>query len=130
MTTLFWKGTVYILGGILRIGAPGSFCDHLGANGVNPRVIRIYDDGKLYDYAVDPDGEKTFADAFGKPIIGSVPCYEEMKKQAVIEHKKFPHNRIIGWDFTVDEKYNVICMEYNSEQPGIIQSQMALGPFF
>lgn len=29
MTSLYWQGTVYILGSILQVGAPGMFCDHV-----------------------------------------------------------------------------------------------------
>ena len=131
MTTLFWNGQVYILGGILRIGAPGSFCDHTGYNNVNPRVVGIHDDGKLYDYCIDPDGEIMYKECFGKKTDGAlVPKYEEMKQQAISVHKHYPHNRIIGWDFTVDRNEEVICIEYNPDQPGIIQTQMAIGPIF
>lgn len=131
MTTLFWDGIIYVLGGILRVGAPGSFCDHLGYNGINPRIIGIQDDGILYDYSIDPDGEMIYEDCYGKKTGGLVvPKYDEMKNIAKKVHEHYPHNRIIGWDFTVDRNHDVICIEYNPDQPGIIQTQMAVGPIF
>lgn len=33
ITSLLWKGKVYILGGILRVGVPGGFCDHVSGGG-------------------------------------------------------------------------------------------------
>ena len=36
----------------------------------------------------------------------------------------------MGWDFAVDKNENVVCIEYNSTVPGIIQTQMVCGPVF
>ena len=130
ITSLFWKGEVYILGGILRVGAPGAFCDHLGFQNENPRVIGVYETGELYHYCIDPDGEKKYDDCFGKKIEGVVPCYDKMLTLVKETHKFYPHNRLIGWDITVDDNYEVICIEYNPDQPGITQTQMAVGPIF
>ena len=51
-----------------------------------------------------------------------------MKELVKKEHLRFPHHKIIGWDLTLDENENVVCIEYNAFTPGIIKSQYVLGP--
>lgn len=130
VTSLYIHGEVYILGSILRVGAPGSFCDHLGHNNVNPRIVSIADNGKLVGPAIDPDCCVVYDDLFGKKIDGKIPNYNEIIKTVKKEHKRFLHHKIIGWDITVDSDENVLCIEFNSNVPGIIQTQMANGPVF
>lgn len=130
ITSLFWKSTVYILGGILRVGVPGNFCDHTSLNGQHPLVIPVNGDGSLGKTAIDCDNGYVYEDVRGKEITGSVFRFQEMKEIVKKEHEKYPYHGIIGWDLTLDEGGNIRCMEYNSECPGIVQSQFALGPIF
>ncbi len=130
VTTLFWSGEVFNLGAILRVGAPGSFCDLLSNEGVAPRVIPLENDGTLKKEAYDPDNFYRLENVFGKEIIGAVPRYKEIADLAMETHKRFAHHGIIGWDFTVDKDNNIVCVEYNTCCPGIVQSQCALGPIF
>lgn len=130
MTSLLWHNKVYVLGGILRVGAPGSFCDHLSCHGTSPLVVPLTEEGLLINKALDCDTFVVHDTLFGKEISGCIPNYEIMKKSAVMAHQKLAFHRLIGWDFTLDQKNNVVCMEYNTFLPGIVQSQCALGPFF
>lgn len=130
ITSLFWKGEIYILGIILRVGAPGAFCDHLGADGVNPRVVEVSEDGKLGSYCLDPDDGVIYPDMFGQKLGTEMPFVPEMIEIVKREHKKYPHHRIIGWDFTADENGEIYCIEYNGDVPGIVQTQMISGPVF
>lgn len=130
VTSLYLNGKVYILGCILRVGAPGAFCDHLGFNGNSPRIVAIDDNGNLYGNAIDPDNCIIYDDIFGKEISGKIPCYEEIIELVKCEHLKFIHHKIIGWDITVSKDKKVICIEFNSNVPGIVQTQMICGPIF
>lgn len=130
ITSILWKGNVYILSGVLRVGAPGAFCDHLGFKNNSPRVIGLDNDGNLYKFSVDPDNAYKYDDIFGKKIEGSVPLYKKMKQLVCEQHLKFPHHKIIGWDITVNDNNEVICIEFNSNVPGIVQSEMVCGPVF
>lgn len=130
ITSINWKGNVYILGGILRVGAPGAFCDHLSCNNVHPLVIPIHEDGKLGSQAIDCDQGYIYNDVFGKRIGGYILKYEEMKERIKMEHSKYPNHGIIGWDLTLDENAEIRCVEYNVRCPGIMQSQYALGAVF
>lgn len=130
ITSLCHRGEVYILGVILRVGPPGAFCDLKGSGGQNPRLIAVKEDGSLGDYSVDPDTCDVYDDVFGKKIQGVIPNLNVMKEMVKSEHIKYPRTALIGWDFTVDREGNPVCFEYNSCVPGIVQSQMVLGPIF
>lgn len=131
ITTLYWKKEVYVLGGILRVGAPGEFCDLTTSPDNNhPRVIALDDNGRLTGKFIDPDLAYVYDDCYGVKPSGFIPKYEQMKELVVKEHSRFPYQGIIGWDITLDENENIICIEYNTGVPGIIQSQYCLGPIF
>lgn len=130
ITTLFWKGRVYVLGAILRIGAPGAFCDHVKAGENNPRIIGLDEEGKLIGPAVDPDNLIKYDNIFGKKIEGNVPEFRRMVQIVTDEHLKYAHHRIIGWDLTLTSDGKICCIEYNSSIPGIVQTQTVLGPIF
>ena len=131
ITTLFWKSELYILGAILRVGAPGQFCDHTTSqNNNHPRIIALDNEGRLTGKFIDPDLADVYDDCYGVPPEGVIPKFREMKELCLKEHMRFPHHRIIGWDITLDENENITCIEYNPGWPGIIQSQYVLGPVF
>lgn len=131
ITTLFWKSEVYVLGGIFRVGAPGEFCDHTTSPDNNhPRIIALDDEGRLTGKFIDPDLVNVYDDCYGVPASGAIMRYGEMKELVVKEHSRYPHHMLLGWDITLDENEDIICIEYNAGWPGIIQTQYALGPIF
>ena len=130
VTSLLWKGKVYILGGIFRVGAPGSFCDHLSNNKINPRIVGLDESGNLIPYAVDPVNIAVYNDVFGQKIEGQIPFYTEIKEKICKQHLNFIHHKIIGWDITINSNNEIICIEFNSNCPGVIQTQMVCGPIF
>lgn len=130
ITSLLLDDEVIILSSILRVGAPGSFCDLLANNRTNPRIIAINEDGSLENKAIDPYEGKVFDNIFGKEIKGVIPKFNNIIELVKKEHINYKHHRIIGWDITIDKKLNIICIEFNSTVPGIIQSQMCCGPIF
>ena len=130
ITTVNLKGKCFSIGAILRVGAPGSFCDHLGSAGINPRIAAIDNYGELYGCALDTENFSKHEDIWGTKIQGHIPKFDQMLTQALDNHSKFPSYGILGWDFTVDNNDTVICLEYNARIPGIVQSQALLGPVF
>lgn len=130
ISSLCWKGTVYILGGILRVGAPGAFCDHESRDGKSYLTIPLADDGAIRPRAYDIDHYQVMETAHGVEIRGTIPRYQEMKELCIREHIRFPRYALIGWDFTVDREGNIICMEFNTKYPGMNGTQCALGPVF
>ncbi len=130
ITSLYLKGHVYILGSILRIGPPGSFCDLVNSKDETPRIVAIDNNGNIHGPAISPVTCKKYSNIYGKTINGKIPFYEKIIESIKEQHKKFIHHRIIGWDITIDNNNNIICMEFNSLVPGIIQTQMVCGPIF
>ncbi|MBR2840593.1 MAG: hypothetical protein IKF01_01840 [Bacilli bacterium] len=130
ITSLHLGDEIYILGSTLRVGAPGSFCDHVGFDNENPRIIAIDDTGRLYGNVISPDDCKIHNDIFGKKAEGIIPKYNEIIEKIKSNHLKFLHHKIIGWDITIDKDENIICIEYNTLVPGIVQTQIVCGPVF
>lgn len=130
ITSVCLDGEVYILGGILRIGAPGSFCDHTPHGGTHNLDVGINPDGTLAQKAFDPDHCHVYDNVYGKPIQGTIPRYNEILDLIRQEHIKYPRYGLIGWDFTIDKDENIICMEFNTKWPGISATQYAHGAVF
>ncbi len=130
VTSLLLDGVCYILGSVLRIGAPGAFCDHLGYGKKKPRIVALDEKGNLVGLAISPDDCQIYSDIFGKNIEGKVPNFEKIIDSVKKEHLNFLHHKIIGWDITIDDKGDIVCIEFNSIVPGIVQTQMVCGPIF
>lgn len=130
ITSVCWRGHVYILGGILRVGAPGAFCDHESRDGKSYLTIPLSESGKILTRVCDIDNYRVYDTAHGVPIRGEIPRYAEMKELAAREHIRYPRYALIGWDFTVDSDGDIICMEFNTKYPGMNGTQSALGPVF
>ena len=130
LTTLFWRGDVYLLGGVLRVGAPGAFCDHENKGGYNFLTIPLADDGTILPRPVDMDDYRAYHDCRGIPVTGTVPDYEGIKTLALRAHSRYPHFRLIGWDIAVDEAGGPVFMEFNTRYPGMNGTQLALGAVF
>lgn len=128
VTSLCWRGDVYILGGILRAGAPGAFCDHENKDGKTYLSIPLAGDGAILPRACDVDYGHVYGDCHGIPIRGQIPRYEDIKTLVRQEHSRWPHYGLIGWDITVDENDRIVCMEFNTKFPGLTGTQAALGP--
>jgi len=130
VTTLRIKETVYVLGTIFRVGAPGAFCDHNGFENLKPRIVRVDENGNLVGKALSPDDCKIYDDIFGVKISGKIPHYKEIIEKTKEMALQFGHHGIIGWDITIDDEDRIICIEFNSNAPGMTQTQMACGPVF
>lgn len=130
VTTVSWKGHSYVLDSRLRIGAPGSFCDHLDRDGKNPVEIGISEDGKLKEFALVRNEYVLADNIFGKKIEGVVPAFNQMLDIALKGQSLYPTYGLLGWDFTVAEDGTPVCIEVNSKLPGIKSGQCINGPIF
>ncbi|MCQ2429805.1 MAG: hypothetical protein MJ192_05705 [Clostridia bacterium] len=130
MTTLNWKGHVYVLHAKLRIGAPGSFTD-LGVTDRNPLELVINEDGSFGKIAYDFDyAGTTYPDVFGKEIRGCIPDFPGIVTRITAAHMRFPDYGIIGWDLAIDEEGRMVLIEANSNCPAVFCAQCMHGPFF
>jgi|GEM_PF-3162784 len=128
--TVFWKGQVYYLGGILRVGAPGAFLDLLSKSELQPLTLGINDDGTFQNHIVDLVNGKVVEDVFGKKVQGQLPDFPALIEKLKRLHLKLPHNKIIGWDITLDENDEYLCVEFNTGYPAITRPQLVIGPIF
>ncbi|MBR2182356.1 MAG: hypothetical protein IJ858_02845 [Acidaminococcaceae bacterium] len=124
--TTWRKGNkVHIFSPCIRFGIPGSATDVAYVNGheiVN--CIGIDRTGIIFDKGIDLSGNVLEIDIKNK----KVPCWEKIVDLVSENHLALHYFDIIGWDITVDEEFNVICIEYNIREPGTQVYQFAHGP--
>lgn len=128
--TVYWKGHSYAIDARLRIGAPGSICDHLGYGGKNPLEVKINEDGSLKGKAFDDTFGQYYDTVFEKEIEGTIPGYAKMLDAALKGQERYPTYGLLGWDFTVNEDGEPLCIEVNSKEPVIKAAQCVGGPVF
>jgi hypothetical protein len=88
--------------------------------------------GKLFPIAINSNWtilEKhpdTGANFEGKVI----PNYQDAVRLCEQLHDRFPHFQLIGWDAAITASGEVSLMEWNTDVPGIVYSEAAIGPHF
>ena len=124
--SFFFRGNVYILSVIVRMGAGDAKVDNVSSGGMQCGVDTLT--GQFYKLACtkkrdwvpkSPDGA-VFADI-------KIPSYDKIISVVKEEHSKLPHFRLIGWDFSVTPDGEPVFIEYNV-CPGA--NQMTCGPTF
>jgi hypothetical protein len=113
----------------LRIGVRGM--DFIGPD----HALRIPiwpNDGKFFDevtninwvpYERHPDTGVLFENQI-------IPHYDKVIQLCEQLHDQFAHFQLIGWDTTIDLNGNVKIMEWNTDEPGIVFSEVSTGPSF
>ena len=127
LTTWQNHGSVHVFSPCVRFGIPGSHTDVALRNGVEiVNAAGISTDGTVEDLYWTLEGEK-------KPLqhlsSKKVPCWNEVIQCITAGALQMPHFRVIGWDITVNDQNQVICIEYNLKTPGTVSYQFAHGPF-
>lgn len=127
LTTWYHDGEVHILAPSVRVGTKGQITDVCTIDGVElVNTVGIKENGQFRDFIVDQHGIKIPSNMEDK----FVPEWESVKKTVKNGHKHIKHFDIVGWDITVDEQNQVLCIEYNIARPGCIFYEYANGPFF
>jgi len=123
--SFLFKGQVYILSSILRMGAGGSRLDNVSAGGF---ACPVYPDGRLYDKAVNRKSEWVTKHSDGTVFADvKIPCYDRLIETLKRAHKKLPYFGIIGWDFSISQEGEPVMIEFNVV-PGM--NQISCGPTF
>ncbi|MGM9615747.1 MAG: sugar-transfer associated ATP-grasp domain-containing protein [Oscillospiraceae bacterium] len=127
--TLLFQGKAHLLSAILRVGAPGSRVDNIGAGGYQ---LTFRPDGTLTDVA--------YTIVHGKPVflreqIGdirfagmAIPGFHEARELVLSLAAQTPHLKLIAWDIAIDEQARPVLIEFNASMPG--QNQETCGPTF
>lgn len=72
---------------------------------------------------VHPDTQVSFAGRVVPDFAKAVRLCEQL-------HDRFAHFELIGWDVSIEESGEVKIMEWNTNEPGIVFSEAAIGPHF
>lgn len=123
--SFLFQGEVHISSSILRMGVGGSRLDNVSAGGL---ACPILPDGRLSEKAINRES-KWVTNHPGGVIFKDIkiPSYDKVIESVRRAHKNIPHFRIIGWDFSIDEKGEPLFIEYNGA-PGL--NQVSCGPLF
>jgi len=125
--TLLWKGHVYILSALVRIGVKGCRIDNPHtSNGVS---CVLTPEGKMIGTAYDRDWRPYKKLQNGIPVRGfEVPYYDRIIDAVIRLQYRVPHFRLVGWDMTVSEDGEPIMIEANLDTPEIYFHQLGTGP--
>ena len=94
-------------------------------------VIRIDDDGKLFDTGYFGNAKKIHTLPSGISFSGMmIPSYKEAVDLALKAHANMPMMEFVGWDFTIDENNRPVFIEWNQRGIEIYNSQLSQGPLF
>lgn len=117
---------VVIFSPCLRFGCSGSVTDVSYVDGVQIiSAAGINKDGVVDDVYWTNRNEK-------KPLKienKEVPMWQEMCRLVKGCHMYLDYFDIVAWDITIDYNNQIICVEYNLEEPGSIVYQYIHGPF-
>lgn len=123
--SMFYKGKVYILSSILRMGVGKSQIDNISAGGLQ---CGIKEDGSLMQYAYNVKREKY--DKHPEGIVFEdvvLSGYKNVIETVKREHVKLPYFQIIGWDFAINKDNQPVFIEFNVCP---WQNQLTCGPTF
>ena len=118
--TLNYNNEIKYVGAVFRMST-GKRIDNWDAGGI---VCRVKEDGSLDNFAISGNGTKYTVHPNGFKFSGH-KLYKgaEVLAIAIKCHKRIPQQKYISWDFTVDEKGEIVFVEMNS--PGgseVVQS--------
>lgn len=124
-----WRhGTdVDILFAAARAGIPGSITDVSFVDGIEKvQLVGITKDGLFADRILDQNGRVIRM----LPENTPVPAWDTIKNIIKRNHLLIDNFDIIGWDFTINEKNEPYCFEWNIQWPGTVLYQYTNGPLY
>ena len=125
VVSFFFEGKVHILSCILRVGAPNSKVDNVGAGGF---ACPVLEDGRLKAKAVNRKAQWVTENSTGVKFADiKIPEFDKVIETVRFAHKRLAHFKLIGWDMTVDTQSQPVLIEYNT-CPGA--NQVSCGPTF
>ena len=127
--SFLFKGKVYILTSILRVGAPGAHTDTASTG--RGYTIGIQSNGQLNEVGYNIFGERRTEDVSGRKFSNiKLFAHEKICQEIKKAHLMLPRFEVISWDFAVDESGEPILIEFNLNYPDVMIYQMNNGPLF
>ena len=125
LTTWRTGSDIKVFSPCLRFGIPGSATDITYIDGKEIISGVGIKNGLIADYYYTLDGEK-------KQMLvdnRTVPKWKEIVNFVKTSHMELDYFGVVGWDVTISEADEIICIEYNLKWPGTIVYQFCHGPF-
>ncbi len=127
VVTLFLESRIYVTNMTLRIGVSGQKNISFEKGGYDAGINK---DGTVETRIRDHDANWYDAEELGLYKKGfTIPSFDRMISLAGTLHKKLPHFKIIGWDFSIDEDLDPVLIECNFA-PGITTQITCGEPMF
>lgn len=130
ITTYILNGKIYHFPLCFRIGRSGKSVDNIHSGGIG---IGVRDDGSLLEYAYDLGYGDCIKKMKEHPDSGVVfdgnvlPSVKRILDSAYRMQGRFPHIKIISWDFTVNNKGEAVLIEANIKGQAVWFPQMIFG---
>ncbi len=126
LTTWRSERDVFAFSPCVRFGVEGSVTDIAFVNGKEIiNAVAINENGEISDHYYTLYGERVPLDAKQK----TVPHWCEILEVVKTGHLSLDYFDVVAWDITLDRDGNVICVEYNIQEPASIVYQFCQGPF-
>ena len=109
------KGKIIFVSAFLRIGRDGAIVDNAFAGGI---AIPIDRNGILSNSGCTfkPSYSRIDQSDTGITLKGyKLDLFEEMISVCIKAHENLPHFDLLGWDVTVNDKNEIIVIEYNPD---------------
>jgi len=119
---------IHVLHSVMRVGKKGSTVDNQASGGIS---IGIDESGVLNSFAISKYGIK-FTEINGISLNSdhNVPYLKIMKGEAEKLAQEFYYNRLLAFDFCLDENNKIRLLEVNLQNIEINFLQMNNGPLF
>lgn len=129
LSFLKMDGSVLILSSVLRMGVKGAKVDNASNGGI---VVGIQDNGRLKDVAYNIDGDVYTEHPSSHVILNNIeiPQFHNILNIIKRTHPKFPHFRLVAWDFAIDRTETPVLIEVNFNDAGLESLQLTNGPVF
>lgn len=129
ITTLKLPGqAAHYRAAFMRFGQKGA--DRVTAD--SRLVVGVTPTGEMDRFALNSDWE--LSDRHPDSKISwegmKIPDFELMVKKCLELHERVGSIEIIGWDVVMDKSGHMQLMEWNTDYPGIVHSEMTTGPNF
>ena len=121
------RGKIDVLSTSIRYGIEGHHTDVAFVDGKEiVNTVGVTPDGTVNKRFVNLNGNGDVPEHFTQAQVPNFDAVIDMAKQG---HKYLQPFDVVGWDITLDQDNNPICIEYNIRQPGTKLYQFANGPF-
>ncbi|RLD86031.1 MAG: hypothetical protein DRJ07_01765 [Bacteroidetes bacterium] len=128
IVSLLMDNEVDILTSVCRIGAIGGKIDNISQGGL---ACRISSNGLLSEKGYLKSGRSVLETGTEIKLKDfKIPNFNKIIKEVQSLHKQIPYFKLISWDLAIDDKGEIILIEYNVRSQEILGLQFFNGPLF